>query len=197
MVSFQNSETKLNLMRAFAGESQARNRYTFAAEQAAKQNLHIVQAVFTFTANQEKEHGEIFYQLLQQLNGETIKIDGSYPVNASNQMIDLLHAAYHNEMEEYGDVYPKFAEAAKQEGFQEAANAFDMIAKIEKVHADRFENFAKMLREQTLFVSDVETGWICLNCGHVHYGKEAPKLCPVCKHNQGFFIRLELAPYTK
>jgi rubrerythrin len=194
-VKFEESITKDNLMRAFAGESQARNRYTFAASEAKKQELHVIEAVFTFTANQEKEHAEIFYKHLQELAGEHIIVDGSYPVDLHKDVVSLLRAAQHNEYEEHDDVYKNFGDKAKVEGFPKIATSFHMIGEIEKTHGDRFGNFADMLEQNKLFVSDVETGWMCLHCGYVSNGKEAPKTCPVCNHNQGYFIRLELAPY--
>lgn len=194
-VEFRNSETKDNLMRAFAGESQARNRYTFGASLAKKENLYVIESLFTFTANQEKEHGEIFYNHLQELVGEHIHVDGNYPVDLQKDMVGLLRAAQHNEYEEYEDVYKYFGDKAKEEGFLNVANSFYMIAEIEKTHGDRFKKFADMLEKNELFVSNMKTGWMCLNCGHVHYGKTVPEKCPVCDHNRGYFIRLELAPY--
>lgn len=194
--NFNNSETKDNLMRAFAGESQARNRYTFGASQAKNANLHVIEAVFTFTANQEKEHGEIFYNHLKDLAGETIHIDGGYPVDITDSMIQLLRYAQHNEYEEHDDVYSAFGQKASEEGFLAVANSFNQIAKIEKIHGDRFGMFADLLEQNKLFVSDVECDWMCLNCGHIHKGTSAPQICPVCQHNQGFFVRLELAPFT-
>lgn len=196
-VDFKNSETKLNLMRAFAGESQARNRYTFAAAQAKKENLHVVEAVFRYTADQEKEHAEVFYGHLKDLAGETIHVDGGYPVDLHDSVAQLLRAAQHNEYEEYEPVYQAFGDTAQEEGFQKAAASFHMIAKIEKIHGDRFGMLAEMLEQNKLFVSDVAIDWICLNCGHIHNGKEAPNKCPVCDHNQGYFIRFELSPYSK
>ncbi|WP_313129358.1 rubrerythrin [Anaerocolumna sp.] len=196
-VDFKNSETKDNLMRAFAGESQARNRYTFGASFAKKEHLYVIESIFTFTANQEKEHAEIFYNHLQELVGEHIHVDGNYPVDLQKDMIGLLRAAQHNEYEEYGDVYKHFGDKAKEEGFSKVANSFYMIADIEKTHGDRFKRFADMLERNELFVSNIKTGWMCLNCGHVHYGKTAPEKCPVCDHDRGYFIRLELAPYQK
>lgn len=193
---FRNSETKENLMRAFAGESQARNRYTFAASQARKSGLHVIEAIFTFTANQEKEHAEIFYHHLQELAGETIVVDGGYPVDLYPDMLSLLKAARHNEYEEHDPVYKAFAEKAAAEGFLRAAASFSMIAEIEKTHGDRFGKFAQLIEEDRLFISDVETGWMCLNCGYVYTGKEAPEKCPVCDHARGYFIRLSLAPFS-
>jgi len=194
-VDFKNSETKDNLMRAFAGESQARNRYTFAASMAKKEHLHVIESIFTFTANQEKEHAEIFYNHLHELVGENIHVDGNYPVDMQKDIVKLLRAAQHNEYEEYQDAYKYFGDKAKEEGFPQVAASFHMIAEIEKTHGDRFGRFADMLEKNELFVSDVETGWMCLNCGHIHYGKKVPDKCPVCDHDRGYFIRLELAPY--
>ena len=196
-VDFKNSQTKDNLMTAFAGESQARNRYTFAAAQAKKQSLHVVEAVFTFTANQEKEHAEIYYNHLREMAGANIHVDGGYPVDLYDDVIQLLKAAQHNEYQEYENDYRKFGEIAKEEGFSKIAATFHMIAEIEKTHGDRFGRFAQMLEQNKLFISDVETKWMCLNCGYVYEGREAPDICPVCKHNKGFFIRLELTPFYK
>ena len=192
---FKNSMTKENLMRAFAGESQARNRYTFAAGQAKQQKLHVIEAIFRFTADQEKEHAEIFYNHLKDEAGNTIHIDGGYPVDISDSMVDLLKMAHHNEYEEYQDVYKNFADTAKQEGFEKIAASFRMIAEIEKTHGDRFQRFAQLMENQELFISNVETRWMCLNCGYVYQGKAAPESCPVCSHNKGYFIRLEFAPF--
>lgn len=195
-VDFKNSETKDNLMRAFAGESQARNRYTIAAHQAKKQNLHVIEAVFTFTAEQEKEHAAIFYKHLSSLGGEQIHIDGSYPVDINQDVAKLLRFAQHNEFEEHDDVYKNFAEKAREEGFTDVAASFHMIANIEKTHGERFGLFAELLEQNKLFVSDVETAWMCLECGNIYHGLAAPEVCPVCHHDRGYFIRLELAPYT-
>ncbi|MBR6709457.1 MAG: rubrerythrin family protein [Clostridia bacterium] len=196
-VSFKDSETRINLMKAFACESQARNRYTFAAAQARTQQLHVIDAVFTFTANQEKEHAEIFYNFLREANGENIGIDGSYPVNLSASAAELLRAAEHNEFEEYDPVYRIFGEKAKEEGFARIGQTFLNIAEIEKTHGERFGMLAELLEQDKLFVSDVACKWICLNCGFVYEGTAVPKICPVCEHDRGFFIRLELAPFTK
>ncbi|NLL72465.1 MAG: rubrerythrin family protein [Clostridiales bacterium] len=193
---FKNSRTKDNLMRAFAGESQARNRYTFAASQAKKQKHHVIEEVFKFTADQEKEHAEIFYDHLKELAGENILVDGAYPVDITDDLSELLRMAEHNEYEEYDTVYKEFGDIAKEEGFPKVAASFHMIAKIEKFHGDRFAQFAKLLEENKLYVSDVEIGWMCLNCGHIHWGKEALKECPVCHHDRGYFIRLDMAPFN-
>lgn len=195
-IDFKNSVTKENLMRAFAGESQARNRYTIAASQAKKQNLQIIEAVFKFTADQEKEHAEIFYNHLSELGGQSIQIDGSYPVDIDQSIVQLLRYAQHNEYEEHDDVYLHFAEKAKEEGFLKVYSSFQMIAKIEKTHGDRFGMFADLLEQNKLFVSDVDAAWLCLECGNIYRGKEIPEECPVCHHPRGYYVRLELAPYT-
>ena len=196
-MDFKNSETKENLMRAFAGESQARNRYTFAAEQAKEQKLHVVEAVFRFTADQEQQHAEVFYDHLKELAGQNIQIDGSYPVDIYDTVLEVLKAAQHNEYEEFDPVYKTFGDKAMEEGFPQVAASFHQIAKIEKVHGDRFGELAELLEQNKLFISDVECKWMCLNCGHIHEGKEAPGKCPVCHHDRGYFIRFALAPYTK
>lgn len=195
-MELKDSKTKINLMKAFAGESQARNRYTFAAGEAKKQQLHVIEAIFNYTAGQEKEHAELFYDALGELKGENINIEGGYPVDKSTNILELLKSAVHNEQEEFSPVYPDFAKMAKEEGFIKVANLFDKIALIEKTHAERFMQFANLLENNKLFSDDNEVEWVCLNCGHVHKGKEAPKNCPVCDHNQGYFIRKEFSPYT-
>jgi rubrerythrin len=195
-VDFINSETKINIMRSFAGESQARNRYTFAASEAKKQNLHVIEAIFTFTANQEKEHAQIFYDNLVSVSGQNIKADGAYPVDITNSVAQLLRSAQHNEYEEHDTVYKSFGDTASKEGFPQIATAFYNIGEIEKTHGDRFGRFADLLEQNKLFISDVECKWMCLNCGFIFSGKEAPMACPVCKHNRGYFIRLEMAPYA-
>lgn len=195
-MNFKDSETRANLMRAFAGESQARNRYTIAAGQARDEKLYVVEAVFRFTAEQEKEHAEVFYKHLSEAAGENIAIDGAYPVDIAKDVASLLRMAQHNEYEEHGDVYPAFAKKANEEGFPAIADSFSQIAEIEKVHGNRFGQFAKWLEEGKLFVSDAETAWMCLECGNIYRGTAVPPVCPVCHNDRGYFIRLELAPYT-
>ena len=197
MIDFKSSETSKNLMRAFSGESQARNRYTLAAGKAKQQGLFVIESVFLFTAEQERAHAQVFYDYLKDLKGQNIQIDGAYPVDQYESSLDLLKAARHNEYEEFQDVYQSFGRIAREEGFAQIAGAFFQIADIEKVHGDRFQLFANYLEKNQLFVSEVETGWMCLNCGFVFSGTKAPASCPVCSHEQGYFIRLELAPYIQ
>lgn len=194
-VEFRSSETRENLMRAFAGESQARNRYTFGAEQARKEKQQAIAQVFLFTAEQELAHAKVFYQHLKELSGETIQIDGGYPVDLADNLAELLRMAQHNEYEEHGDVYQRFGDKAKEEGFLQVASSFYMIAEIEKRHGDRFGQLAEWIEQNKLHISDIKTGWMCLNCGHIYEGEEVPERCPVCHHDRGYFIRLELAPF--
>ena len=178
-VDFNVSETKDNLMRAFAGESQARNRYTFGASQAKKQNQAAIAQIFLYTADQEKEHAEIFYKHLKELSGQNIQVDGSYPVDLTDDLAELLRMAQHNEYEEHDDVYQRFGDKAKEEGFMRVADSFYKIAQIEKSHGDRFGKFAQWLEENKLHVSSAKRGWICLNCGHIYEGEKAPEVSGV------------------
>ena len=181
-IPFSESQTRLNLMRAFAGESQARNRYTFAAAQASQAKLHVIEAVC--------------YDLLKELNGQNVTVDGTYPVEVLTEVLPLLRRAQHNEFEEFDPVYPQFGEIAAKEGFSQAAAAFRQIAKIEKTHGERFGQFAQWMESGRLFASETPTKWVCLNCGHIVESTEAPHSCPVCAHPQGYFIRQAYAPYT-
>ena len=176
-VLFSESKTKQNLMRAFAGEGQARNRYTFAAEQARKEGKPAIADIFLYTADQERAHAGSYYELLKEASGTNIFIDGSYPVDETKTLVQLLRASEHNEQEEAEDVYPAFADVAKQEGFFEVAATFQQIAEIEAAHSQRFRKIADSLENNTFYM-----------CGHIHEGKEAPALCPVCKHPQGYFL---------
>lgn len=194
-MDFKTSETHKNLMRAFAGESQARNRYTFAAAAAKKQNLYVVEAVFQFTAEQEKEHAEVFFNHLKDFANEEITINAAYPVETYTDIKEILKNARDNELKEYDVVYKSFGETAQKEGFTTVAYSFEEIAKVEKIHSERFAYFLDLMEKNELFVSKTETGFMCLNCGYVYTGTAAPQICPVCKHNQGYFIRLELVPY--
>ena len=195
-VDFMDSRTRENLMRSFAGESQARNRYTIAASAARKEKLEVVARVFEFTANQELAHAKVFYDLLLPSAGQNITIDGNYPIDLSDKTLDLLKAARHNEYQEFEHDYAAFAEIAHKEGFDLIGGQFELIAQIEKTHGDRFGLFADLLEQGKLFSSEKETAWICLNCGEIIHSTIAPQVCPVCRHDQGFYVRLELAPYT-
>ena len=193
--AFAHSQTRENLMRAFAGESQARNRYTIAAGIAHKSGLAVVQGLFLFTADQEKAHAKQFYRQLHDLGGQTIRVDGTYPVDLYADLLDYLRAAQHNEYGEWEHDYANFARTAMDEGFPLVGKLFENIANVEKIHGDRFGRYADMLERGELFASDVKVEWMCLNCGYVVEATAAPANCPVCRHPQGYFVRVELAPY--
>ncbi len=196
-VDFMDSKTRENLMRAFAGESQARNRYTFAASAARKEKLEAVARVFEFTADQERAHAKVFYDLLLPSAGQNIAIDGNYPIDLSDKTLDLLKAARHNEYEEFEHDYAAFAEIAHREGFDLIGGQFELIAQIEKTHGDRFGLLAELLEKGTLFGEDNhQEVWMCLNCGEIITASLAPQVCPVCRHGQGYYVRLDMAPYT-
>lgn len=195
-MTFENSRTKENLMKAFAGESQARNRYMFAAEQANTSNLYVLAEIFRYTADQEQAHAKVFYDHLAGLAGQNIAVEGTYPVDIADNVLDLLHMAQHNELEEFENVYPHFASVAEEEGFLPVAASFRMIAEIEHNHARRFQHVAKLLEEGRLFAGTGEAVWMCQNCGHLYKGSKVPDTCPVCQHNRGFFIPVDMAPWT-
>lgn len=192
-MDFLKSETKINLMRAFAGESQARNRYNMASLQAKSDDLAVAEQLFNYIACQEQAHAKVFYDHLKEANDESIDLSSaSYPVNIYSSTQDYLKAAVHNETEEYEDIYRHFSEVASAEGFPVVAASFEMIGKIEKLHAERFDAFARHLAENTLFERAEQTMWLCTNCGHVHTGTSSPKICPVCKHSRGYFLSEDL-----
>ena len=194
-IAFEKSETHRNLLRAFAGESQARNRYTFAAGLAKKQNLQVIEQVFLFTADQERAHAKVYYDLLESLSGKNIQIDGTYPVDIFPGVLEHLRAAPHNEYQEWEHDYAHFAKTASEEGFPLVAKLFDSIAGIERIHGERFGRFADLLEREELFVSSVTCQWMCLNCGYVVESTMAPASCPVCHHPQGYFVRMEMVPF--
>ena len=193
--AFAHSQTRENLMRAFAGESQARNRYTIAAGIAHKSGLEVIQGLFLFTADQEKAHAKQFYRQLHDLGGQTVRVDGTYPVDLYADLLDYLRAAQHNEYGEWEHDYANFARTAMEEGFPLVGKLFENIAGVEKIHGDRFGRYADMLEQGQLFASDTKVEWMCLNCGYVVDATAAPAHCPVCRHPQGYFVRVELAPY--
>ena len=182
-------------MRAFAGESQARNRYTIAAGIAHKSGLEVIQGLFLFTADQEKAHAKEFYRQLHDLGGQTVRVDGTYPVDLYADLLDYLRAAQKNEYGEWEHDYAQFARTAMDEGFPLVGKLFENIAAVEKIHGDRFGRYADMLEQGRLFAEDVKVEWMCLNCGYVVTASTAPANCPVCRHPQGYFVRVELAPY--
>ena len=190
MKSLKGTKTAENLLKAFAGESQARNRYTYYASVADKEGYKQIRNLFIETADNEKEHGKRFYKfLLEGLTGElptSIEIQASYPVAQSNTF-DNLKAAASGENEEWSELYPAFAKVAAEEGFAEIANAFKMIAAAETWHEQRFLKLAANVEQGTVFKKGGKTYWKCGNCGYVHEGDSAPEICPACVHPQAHF----------
>lgn len=185
-MEFKDSQTAKNLLKAFAGESQARNRYTFAASIARKEGLEHVAAIFLETAENEKEHAKLFFKQLESLAPGAIEITASYPAVAGDTAAQLK-AAFEGENEEWSALYPEFARIAKEEGFNEAARAFEQVAKVEKEHEARFRRLHDHVVNGTVFQRGEKIYWRCRNCGHIHESAAAPKVCPVCLHPQAFF----------
>lgn len=195
--NFNESKTKLNLMRAFAGESQSRMRYYLAAITAQQQNLVGLERMFRFTADQEEHHAQVFYDMMKDAAGEEIPIKADYPADVYTNLQQLLNAAAKGEDREFREVYPEFARIAAEEGFIDIGTKFRMIADIEDKHKHRFQYYADLMKQGMLFRSeDTEEKWMCLNCGHIHTGSEPPQECPVCRVKQGFYVREAEAPFT-
>jgi rubrerythrin len=188
MKSLKNTRTAENLLKAFAGESQARNRYTYYSSVAKKQGYNQVAAIFMETAEQEKEHAKRFFKFLKaDLNGEGIEITATYPVALSDDTkFNLKHAAA-GENEEWTELYPEFAKVAKEEGFPEVAAAFEMISIVEKFHENRYSKLLSNIENNKVFKKDTAVVWKCGNCGFIYEGVEAPELCPACVHPQSYF----------
>lgn len=184
MKSVKGTQTEKNLLTSFAGESQARNRYTFFASAAKKEGYEQISAIFTETAEQEKEHAK---RMFKYLEGGMVEITASFPAGVIGKTIDNLKAAAAGENEEWTEAYPHFAEVADAEGFPEIAEMYRRIAIAEKGHEERYRAFIKNIEEGTVFVKEEETVWQCRNCGYIHVGKEAPESCPACNHPQAYF----------
>ena len=178
------SQTEKNLLKAFAGESQARNRYTYFAGQARKEGMIRIALQFEETANQEREHAKRFFSLLE---GGSVEITASFPAGRIATTLENLQAAAAGEHEEYSTLYPSFAQVAQAEGFAEAAKLFEMVSVAEKQHERQFLNFADRVKNNLVFKSNAKVTWRCLNCGYIHEGTEAPHRCPACLHAQAFF----------
>ncbi len=189
MPVFKGSKTAQNLMKAFAGESQARNRYTFYASQARKENYQQIAELFLETAENEKEHAKLFYNhLLQNLEPDFMQvIEADYPVALSTETLKNLESAAMGEHEEWTNLYPSFAKTADEEGFPEAAKTFRAIALVETRHEARYRKLAENIKKGQVFKKSGKTFWKCRNCGHIIESAEAPQKCPVCQHPQAYF----------
>jgi rubrerythrin len=183
-MKLQGTETEKNLLKSFAGESQARSRYTFFASQAKKEGFEQIAAIFTETAEQEKEHAKRFFKFLE---GGMVEITASFPAGVIGTTAENLLAAANGENEEWSELYPHFADVADKEGFKEIATVFRMIAKVEVEHEKRYRRLLENVTSGKVFKKDESIKWKCTNCGYVHEGKEAPEKCPACAHPQAYF----------
>ncbi len=187
MKSLKGTKTAENLMKAFAGEGQARNRYSYYASQAKKDGYVQISNIFLETADNEKEHAKRFFKfLIESLDGEAVEITASYPVALGTTEANLLAAA-NGENEEANELYPEFAKVAEEEGFPEVAKAFTEIAEAEERHERRYRKLLDNIENDRVFKRDEEVEWKCDNCGYIHTGKEAPAICPACIHPQEHF----------
>ncbi|MBA5851870.1 rubrerythrin family protein [Clostridium sp. cel8] len=187
MGSLKGTKTAENLMKAFAGESQARNRYTFYASVAKKEGYVQISNIFIETANNEKEHAKRFFKFVNEdLCGEAVEINASYPVALGDTKTNLKAAAA-GENEEWSTLYPEFAKVADEEGFSVIATVFRKIAEVEKHHEERYKALLKNVEENKVFTKDKVYKWKCTNCGYIYEGTSAPESCPACAHPQSYF----------
>jgi rubrerythrin len=183
-MELKGSKTEENLLKSFAGESQARTRYTFFASVAKKEGYEQISAIFTETADNEKEHAELFFKFLE---GGMTEITASYPAGVIGTTAENLREAAEGEKLEWGTLYPNFAEVAEKEGFPEIANTFRMVATVEEKHERRYRKLLANVKQGKVFKKDKVTKWKCRNCGHIYEGNEAPQRCPVCDHARSYF----------
>lgn len=188
-MKFKESQTSLNLMKAFAGESQARNRYSFYSKIAQKEGFQQIGAIFLETAENEREHAKLFFKALIKhgMNEEVIELNGAgYPVAMDSTLKNLEYAA-NGENEEWSELYPAFAAQALEEGYKDVATLFKMIAKIEKHHEERYRHLWNNVKDLSVFKKAGKVFWKCRKCGHLVESIEAPEICPVCSHSQAYF----------
>jgi rubrerythrin len=184
MATLKGTETEKNLLKAFAGESQARNRYTFFASAAKKEGYEQISALFLETAENEKEHAKIFFKYLE---GGMVEITAMYPAGKIGTTAENLLASADGEKEEWGKIYKAFEAAARKEGFADIAHSFKQIAEVEEKHEARYRKLLANVKNKSVFKSAKSVKWHCRNCGYVHEGKEAPDKCPACSHPQAYY----------
>ena len=184
MISLQGTETEQNLLKAFAGESQARMRYDYFAKHARKEGLEQISAIFAETAENERAHAKQFFKYLE---GRMVEITATYPAGKIGTTLENLKASADGENEEWTKLYPRFADIAEKEGFKEVANTFRMIAKVEEAHEKRYRTLHDNIENGRVFKRDKTFIWKCRKCGYLHEGKGAPKNCPACDHPQAYF----------
>jgi len=183
-MELKGSKTESNLLKSFAGESQARNRYTYFASKAKSEGFVQISAAFAETADQEKEHAKRFFKFLK---GGDLEITATFPAGVIGTTAENLKAAAGGENHEWTDMYPGFAKIAREEGFEDIAKVFEMISIAEKQHEARYLGLLKNIEAGTVFKKAAPVKWRCINCGFVHEGPEAPKGCPACAHPQDYF----------
>ena len=183
-MALKGTQTEKNLLTAFAGESQARNRYTYFASAARKEGYRQISEIFEETANQEKEHAKRLFKFLE---GGEVEIAAAFPAGVIGTAAENLRAGAGGEHYEWTEMYPGFAQTAREEGFDDIAKAFEAIAVAEKQHERRYLGLAANIEAGTVFQKDQPATWRCLNCGYVHEGTEAPGVCPACAHPQAYF----------
>jgi rubrerythrin len=188
MKSIKGSETEKNLLKAFAGESQARNRYTYFASVARKAGFEQISAIFLETADNEKEHAQVFFKFLE---GGEVTIEASYPAGKISNTEENLLAAAEGEKMEWSVLYKDFEQTAKKEGYLAVAKAFKEIGEVEEQHEKRYRKLLDNVKSGKVFKKDKIVRWKCRNCGYVHEGKDAPNMCPACSHPQAFYEVLE------
>jgi len=184
MASIKGTQTEKNVLAAFAGESQARNRYTYFASVAKQEGYEQIAAIFLDTADNEKEHAKVFFNLLE---GGNVEITAAYPAGVIGDTAANLEAAADGERLEWTTLYANFAETARKEGFKEIAAVFTEIAEVEEGHEARYRKLLENVRTGKVFTKDTVVKWRCRNCGYIHEGKSAPKVCPACKHPQAYY----------
>jgi len=184
MKSIKGSQTEKNLLKAFAGESQARNRYTYFASEAKKEGYEQISAIFLETAENEKEHAKIFFKYLE---GGDCEITASYPAGKISKTEENLFEAAEGEKAEWGKIYPEFEKVARKEGFEDIAKSFKEIGEVEEQHEKRYRKLLENVKSKKVFRKNEMVKWRCRNCGYVHEGKDAPETCPACKHPQAYY----------
>lgn len=183
-MKLKGSKTEKNLLASFAGESQARNRYTYFASKAKKEGYEQIASIFEETANQEKEHAKRFFSYLE---GGEVEIVASYPAGVIGTTLENLKEAANGENFEHSKLYPGFARVAKEEGFDEIADLFERVSVAEKFHEKRYRAFAENLEKGKVFKRDKKVVWRCRNCGYIHEANDAPEICPACRHPRAYF----------
>lgn len=184
MKSVKGTKTEKNLLMTFAGESQARMRYTYWSSVAKKEGYEQIAAIFMETAEQEKEHAK---RMFKYLEGGHVEFTGTFPAGMIRSTLENLEEAAAGEEEEYGELYPMCADVADEEGFPDIAKMYREICVAEKIHGDRYRALAKNIKEDRVFKRDTKEKWYCRNCGYVYEGEEAPHVCPACLHPQSFY----------